>query len=86
MGYLRLGTDIVTTPLPIVGGRVALPDSPGLGVELLPDFVCAVSTRARTLDLTAASRGYVNAYSRYVLWRQRAATALHRLARVGAAK
>jgi L-alanine-DL-glutamate epimerase-like enolase superfamily enzyme len=86
MGYLRLGADIVTTPLPVVGGRVALPDAPGLGVELLPDLARAVGTHARMLDLTASSRGYVNAYSRYVLWRQRAATALHRLARMGAAK
>jgi L-alanine-DL-glutamate epimerase-like enolase superfamily enzyme len=85
MGYLRLGTDVIATPLPVVAGQVALPDGPGLGVALLPDFAQAVGARARVLDLTTASRTYVNAYSRYVLLRQRAATVLHRLARRGAA-
>ena len=85
MGYLRLGTDIIANPLPVVGGKVTLPDAPGLGVELLPDFAAAVGKRARVLDLTQSSRAAVYAYSRYVLFRQRAATALHRLARRGSA-
>lgn len=85
MGYLRLGTDIIATPMALQDGVVALPDGPGLGVALLPDFVRAVGERARALDLTTASRTYVKAYSQYVLWRQRAATALHRLARRGSA-
>lgn len=85
MGYLRLGTDIIANPLPVVGGKVTLPDAPGLGVELLPNFAAAVGKHARVLDLTKSSRAAVYAYSRYVLFRQRAATALHRLARMGSA-
>ena len=87
MGYLRLGTDIIANnALPVVGGKVALPNAPGLGVELLPNFATAVSQHARVLDLSTSSRAYVYAYSHYVLFRQRAATALHRLARRGTAQ
>lgn len=81
MGYLRLGADIVSTGMPIENGRAALPNAPGLGVALLPNFKNAVGALAKTLDLTASSPTYVYAYSRYVLLRQKAATALHRLQR-----
>lgn len=86
MGYLRLGTDIVAEPMPVVQGQVALPAAPGLGVTLLPDFVQTVGKRATTIELTQAARAQVRAYSHYVLWRQRAATALYRLARSGVAR
>lgn len=85
MGHLRLGADVVATAMPVQGGSVALPAGPGLGVKLLPDFGhdfrMANGAPARVLDLTASSRAYVAAYSNYVLLRQRAATALHRLQR-----
>ena len=85
VGNLRLGADILTTPTKIVNGQSPLPDGAGLGVELLPDFHKNLQTangaRVHTLDFTATAKAYVYAYSRYVLLRQRAATALHRLDR-----
>ena len=35
----QLGVDVVTAPLSIVDGAVAVPDGPGLGVELDPEIV-----------------------------------------------
>jgi muconate cycloisomerase len=81
MGNLRLGADIVATPMAVQGGSVALPSGNGLGVKLLPDFQAAAKVQARLLDLTLSSKAYVYGYSRYVLLRQRTATVLHRLGR-----
>jgi hypothetical protein len=85
MGHLRLGADIVATAMTVQGGSVALPAGPGLGVALLPnfgnDFRTTNGAQTRVLDLTASPKAYVAAYSNYLLLRQRAATALHRLQR-----
>jgi len=82
MGHLRLGTDIIDQPMLVTGGAAGLPPGFGLGVALLPDFGAHVAAaRAHVLDLTSAPPAGVYLYSRYVRWRQRAATAVHRLGR-----
>lgn len=81
MGALRLGTDIADPPVRVANGAAELPPGPGLGVTLRPDFAARLAARARVVDLTCARASGVFLYSRWVRWRQRTATAVHRLDR-----
>lgn len=44
--------DIITEPIQVVDGHVAVPTGPGLGVEVDRDFLNEVSTLVETIDLT----------------------------------
>jgi O-succinylbenzoate synthase len=44
--------DIITEPIEVVDGHVAVPTGPGLGVEVDREFLREVSTQVETLDLT----------------------------------
>jgi o-succinylbenzoate synthase len=47
--------DIVTNPIEVVDGHVAVPTGPGLGFELDRDHLAAVTTRVHPLDLSELS-------------------------------
>jgi glucarate dehydratase len=47
----QLGVDVVESPLPIAGGSVAVPETPGLGVTLDPDALARMHEDYQTCGI-----------------------------------
>ena len=79
MGHLRLQTDIIAQPAPIVDGATLLPTGSGLGVTLQPDFPRSLNGRSHIFNLSTTASYIMQGYGQYVRNRQRATNLWHRL-------
>ncbi len=80
VGPLRLGFDLITEQWTVRDGTLTLPDGPGLGVMLLPDWSEQLPRQVRCFDL---SRGgwQLSVFSHSARWFQRANNVLWRAQR-----
>ena len=63
--FLEVGVDdnphragLLTTPLRVEGGRVAIPDGPGLGIEIDEDYLRHHAIETRSMDATTSWAGH----------------------------